>query len=311
MKIIFMGTADFAVPALRLLAAEHQVICVYSQPPRPGGRRGQELTLTPVHRAARELGLAVRNPVSLKEPVAQAALAALDADIAVVGAYGLILPRPVLAAPRFGCLNLHASLLPRWRGAAPIQRAILAGDTHSGVTIMRMEAGLDSGPMLARAETPLGSKTAGELTRELAQLGAGLIGEVLASPSRWPEVPQPQAGVCYAPKLSKAETRIDWKQSAELIERQIRAFAPAPGAWFELAGERYRVLSAAIVRLEMLGREIIGPRPEAGRVLDEHLTIACGEAALRPLLIQRAGRPAMACADLLRGRAIPAGTKLA
>jgi methionyl-tRNA formyltransferase len=301
MRIVFMGTPDFAVPALTaLVTAGHEVVAVYTQPPRPGGRRGKELTPTPVHRKAEELGIPVRHPASLKGAEEQAEFAALGADLAVVAAYGLILPQAVLDAPRHGCLNIHASLLPRWRGAAPIQRAILAGDEETGVTIMQMEAGLDTGPMLAIARTLVEDKTAGELTAELAELGAAILVEVLADlPSHRAE-PQPEEGVTYAKKIDKAESRLDFAESAEALARQVRAFAPAPGAWFEFEGERYRVLKA----------EVAAGEGASGVTLDDKLTIACGHAALRPVLIQRAGRPAMGVAELLRGRAVPAGTKL-
>lgn len=301
MKIVFMGTPDFAVPALRaLVAAGHQVLAAYTQPPRPGGRRGKELTPTPVHRAAEELGIPVRHPLSLKGADEQAAFAALDADIAVVAAYGLILPRAVLDAPHHGCLNIHASLLPRWRGAAPIHRAILAGDSETGVTIMQMEAGLDTGPMLAKVTTPVDGKTTGELTEELAASGADLMVAVLADLPKYPPQVQPEEGVTYAHKIDKAETRIDWSQPAQQVERQVRAFAPAPGAWFELEGERCKVLTAQLVE----------GQGAPGAVLDDALTIACGSGAIRPGLVQRAGRPAMATQDLLRGWAIAAGTQL-
>ncbi|MEA3264427.1 MAG: methionyl-tRNA formyltransferase [Pseudomonadota bacterium] len=302
MRIIFMGTPDFAVPALEaLVAAGHEVVAAYTQPPRPGGRRGKELTPTPVHRKAEELGIAVRHPASLKGAEEQAAFAALDADIAVVAAYGLILPQAVLDAPKHGCLNLHGSILPRWRGAAPIQRAILAGDAETGVDIMRMEAGLDTGPVLLEGRTPIDRKTAGELTEELAQIGARLIVEVLADLSAYPEQPQPDDGVTYAKKIDKAETRLDFSQDAAQVERQIRAFAPAPGAWFEYQGERCKVLAA----------DITDGGGASGEVLDDQLTIACATGAIRPTLVQRAGRPVMATADLLRGWAIAAGASLA
>ncbi len=296
-----MGTPDFAVPALEaLVAAGHEVIAVYTQPPRPGGRRGKELTPTPVHRKAEELGIEVRHPLSLKSPEEQAAFAALGADIAVVAAYGLILPQAVLDAPKHGCLNIHASLLTRWRGAAPIHRAILAGDKETGVTIMQMEAGLDTGPMLAKVTTPVEGKTTGELTAELAAQGADLMVTVLADLNAYPPEVQGEDGVTYAHKIDKAEARIDWAQPAEQIERQVRAFAPAPGAWFEFEGERCKVLAA----------ELAEGSSAAGTVLDDGLTVACGTGAIRPTLVQRAGRPAMATADLLRGWAIAAGAKL-
>jgi len=299
MRIVFMGTPDFAVPTLAaLVEAGHEVIAVYTQPPRPAGR-GKQPQSSPVQRAAEARGIAVHCPASLKGGEEQAAFAASGADIAVVAAYGLILPRAVLDAPKLGCLNVHASLLPRWRGAAPIQRAILAGDAKTGVTIMRMEAGLDTGPMLACEAVPVGDKSAGELTGELAEIGARLMAVVLAD---FPEeVPQPEFGVTFAPKIDKAETRLDFAGGADQAERQVRAFAPAPGAWFELAGERFRVLSA----------EVVAASGAPGEVLDERLTIACGTGALRPLRIQRAGRPVMDVADLLRGRAVPIGTSVA
>lgn len=294
-----MGTPDFAVPALKaLVAAGHEVLAAYTQPPRPGGRRGKELTPTPVHRAAQELGIPVRHPVSLKGAEEQAAFAALDADIAVVAAYGLILPQAVLDAPRLGCVNIHGSLLPRWRGAAPVQRAILAGDTETGVGIMQMEAGLDTGPVRAEARTQVDGKTTGELTVELAQMGASLVVEVLADFEGHPPLPQPADGVTYAHKIDKAETRLDFTRSAVAVERQVRAFHPA--AWFELAGERFRVLAA----------DIVDAAGEPGATMDDSLTIACASGAIRPTLVQRAGRPVMPTADLLRGLPVPAGTRL-
>jgi methionyl-tRNA formyltransferase len=301
MRVIFMGTPDFAVPALvALVDAGHDVVAVYSQPPRPAGR-GKQLQPSPVQREAEARGIPVRHPVSLKGADEQAGFAALNADVAVVAAYGLILPQAVLDAPRHGCLNIHASLLPRWRGAAPIQRAILAGDSVTGVTIMQMERGLDTGPMLAICRTPVDDKTAGELTAELAAAGGSLMLSVLADLPSHPAQPQPELGVTYAHKIDKAESRIDFTRAAEHIERQVRAFGPAPGAFFELEGERYRVLKA----------EVIGREGAPGHTLDDNLTIACGHGAIRPVLIQRAGRPVMDTAAFLRGRAMPAGMKLA
>ncbi len=300
MRIIFMGTPEFAVPTLEaLVAAGHEVVAVYSQPPRPAGR-GKKLQPSPVQLAAEAHGIEVRVPVSLKSADEQAAFSALEADVAVVAAYGLILPQAVLDAPRLGCLNVHGSLLPRWRGAAPVQRAILAGDDLTGVTIMQMERGLDTGPMLATVETPVAGKTAGELTAELAEKGAALMVAVLADLAAHPAVIQPEVGVTYAHKIDKAESRLDFARSAEEVERQIRAFAPVPGAFFELEGERYRVLAA----------EVVGGAGVAGVTLDDALTIACDSDAVRPTLIQRAGRPAMDAGALLRGRAIAAGTVL-
>jgi methionyl-tRNA formyltransferase len=287
------------VPTLEaLVTAGHEVVAVYTQPPRPGGRRGKELTPTPVHQAAEKLGIEVRHPEKLKDLAVEADFAACEADVAVVAAYGLILPQLILDTPKRGCLNVHASLLPHWRGAAPVQRAILAGDHVTGVTIMRMEAGLDTGPMLARASTPVEDKNAGELTAELAEIGAHLMVEVLANLAIHPGEPQSELEASYAKKIDKAETRIDFARDAEFIERQVRAFAPAPGAWFEFEGERYRILSA-----HAIGREGF-----TGTVLDDELTIACGHGAIRPVRIQRAGKPAMDTAELLRGRPIPQGT---
>ncbi|MBW8755099.1 MAG: methionyl-tRNA formyltransferase [Sphingomonadales bacterium] len=322
MRVIFMGTPDFAVPALvALVEAGHQVVAAYSQPPRPAGR-GKQLQPSPVQRQAEARGIPVRYPVSLKGAEEQAEFAALNADIAVVAAYGLILPRAILAAPRHGCLNIHASLLPRWRGAAPIQRAVLAGDAETGVCIMRMEAGLDTGPVLLTGRTSIDRKTAGELTAELAEMGASLMLEVLADLPEYPEVPQPEQGVTYASKVDKAEARLDFSQSAEQVERQVRAFAPAPGAFFELEGERYRVLAADIFPLPRGGGDLSRPdassveapgprlRGGAGFTLDDKLTIACGSGAIQPVLIQRAGRPVMETQAFLRGKPIPAGTVL-
>jgi len=300
MRIIFMGTPDFAVPTLdALVAAGHDICAVYSQPPRPAGR-GKALSPTPVHKRAEELGLAVHTPRTLKEEDDQRSFGDLNADMAVVAAYGLILPKPILEAPKFGCLNVHASLLPRWRGAAPVQRAILAGDAETGVTIMQMDVGLDTGGMRAIQSTPIGGKTGGALTTELAEIGADLLVDVLASLNDHPAIPQPEAGVTYAAKIDKAESRIDFTRPTLEIERQVRAFAPAPGAFFEYQGERFRILAAEC--LKSSGR--------AGEVIDAHLTIACGVGALRPLLIQRAGKSAMSPADLLRGFSLPAGTQL-
>ncbi|MHA6721262.1 methionyl-tRNA formyltransferase [Sphingomonas sp. RS6] len=300
MRIVFMGTPDFAVPVLdALVAAGHDIAAVYSQPPRPGGRRGKVLTPSPVHARADALGIAVRTPLSLRDAEAQAAFAALDADVAVVAAYGLILPRPVLAAPRLGCLNVHGSLLPRWRGAAPIERAILAGDAETGVGIMQMEAGLDTGPVRLEGRTPIDRKTAGALRAELAMMGAALMVQVLADFDAHPAVPQPDEGVTYAAKIDKAEARLDFTRSAVEVERAVRAFNPAPGAFFELGGERFRVHAADLV-------DASGP---AGTVGDD-LLIHCGEGAIRPTLIQRAGRGAMTVGELLRGLPIPAGTQL-
>jgi methionyl-tRNA formyltransferase len=299
-RVIFMGTPDFAVPALRALhAAGHEIACVYTQPPRPAGR-GKRLSPSPVQLAAEALGLPVRSPVSLKGAEAQAEFSALGADVAVVAAYGLILPRAVLDAPVHGCLNIHASLLPRWRGAAPIHRAVMAGDAETGVTIIQMEAGLDTGPMLHKATVPVGRKTTGELTEELAALGAEAMVEVLADLAAFPPEAQDDAAAIYAPKIDKAESRIDWAENAEVIERKVRGLAPFPGAWFELEGERVKLL---------LGESVAGSGTP-GTVLDEDCTIACGTGAIRPLLLQRAGKPVLERAEFLRGRAVAAGVVL-
>jgi methionyl-tRNA formyltransferase len=300
MRIAFMGTPDFAVPTLEaLIAAGHDVAAVYTQPPRPAGR-GKALRPSPVQLRAEAEGIEVRAPRSLRDADAQAAFAALGLDAAVVAAYGLILPRAILDSPRLGCLNVHASLLPRWRGAAPIQRAILAGDRLTGITIMRMEAGLDTGPMLATTAIEIGRKTAGELTEELARLGAEWMVGVLARIDRIGPRPQREESATYAPKIGKEESRLDFTRPAAQVERQVRAFNPAPGAWFEAGGERIRLLAAEPARGE----------GEPGTVLDDRLTIACGEGALLPTLVQRAGRAPMSAAELLRGFAIPPGSRL-
>lgn len=298
MRIIFMGTPDFAVPTLAALHdAAHEIVAVYTQPPRRAGR-GKQLQPTPVHKEAEIRHLEVRHPVSLRDEAEQSAFAALKADVAVVAAYGLILPVPILEAPRMGCINVHASLLPHWRGAAPIQRAILAGDPVTGITIMQMAKGLDTGAILTTARTPIDRKTAGELTEELAEIGAQLmVGTLIDLPSLHP-VEQDDDQATYAAKIDKAEARIDFAQPAVQVERQVRAFAPAPGAFFELDGERYRVLAADIVEQD----------GAPGTVLDDALTIACGEQAMRPVTIQRAGKPAMETAALLRGKPIVPGT---
>ena len=297
MRIIFMGSPDFAVPALNaLVEAGHDIAAVYCQPPRPAGR-GKADRKTAVHERAEQLGLDVRTPRTLRNAGEQAKFAALEADLAVVAAYGLILPKPILEAPRLGCVNIHASLLPRWRGAAPIQRAILAGDTVSGVTIMQMDEGLDTGPMLLARELPLDRKNAGQVTEELAQLGGQALLEWLHEQS--PARPQPNEGATYAPKIDKAEARIDWRLPAEEIDRQIRAFAPWPGAWFEVDGERIKLLEA-VPDTDASG--------QPGEVLDDSLTIAVGTGYIRPLKVQRAGKSAMTPGELLRGFAIPKGT---
>ena len=300
MRIAFMGTPEFAVPALdALVAAGHDVAAVYTQPPRPAGR-GKKLQASAVQLHAEALGLEVRAPISLRNSDALAAFTALDLDAAVVAAYGLILPQAILDAPKRGCLNIHGSLLPRWRGAAPVQRAILAGDRQTGVMVMQMEAGLDTGPVRAEAATDIAAKTAGELTAELAMMGAGLMLQVLANLDGFPAAVQPAECVTYAAKIDKAETRLDFSQSAQQAERQVRAYNPAPGAWFEYGGERYRVLTAVLSARD----------GETGAVIDDALTIACNGGAIQPTIIQRAGKPAMPLAEFLRGNVIPIGTRL-
>lgn len=296
MRIVFMGTPGFAVQALdALVAAGHDVLAVYTRAPQPAGR-GKALAKSAVHLRAEALGLPVITPRTLKDADAQATFAAHGADVAVVAAYGLLLPQPVLDAPRRGCINIHASLLPRWRGAAPIQRAILAGDAETGVTIMQMEAGLDTGPMISAAATPVGSKTAGALTSELAIMGAELLVEALEGPLA--SLSQPMDGVTLAPKIAKAEARLDFSRPAVDLERAIRAYNPAPGAWTQIGGER----------LKILGAEVLAGDFTPGVIADAQLTIGTSAGGLRPVLVQRAGKPAMATADLLRGWALPPGT---
>ncbi|MBA3676376.1 MAG: methionyl-tRNA formyltransferase [Sphingosinicella sp.] len=301
MRIAFMGTPEFAVPTLdALVAAGHELAAVYSQPPRPAGR-GKGLRPSPVQARAEALGIEVRTPSTLRGEAERSDFAALDVDVAVVAAYGLILPTPILEAPKRGCLNVHGSILPRWRGAAPIHRAILAGDGETGITIMGMERGLDTGPIYAVRRTSIDGKTAGELTEELAAIGAAMMVDVLDRlPSLTPE-PQPEDGITYAAKIEKEEARLDFTQAAAAVERQIRAFNPAPGAFFEFQSERIKILTAVIGDLE----------GEPGLVLDHGLAIACGEGSIVPGLVQRAGRGVMAPSEMLRGFVIPAGTKLA
>jgi len=299
MRIVFMGSPEFAVPSLNaLVEAGHEVVAVYSQPPRPAGR-GKGERKTAVQERAEELGIQVRTPRTLRDEEEQARFRALDADLAVVAAYGLILPKAILEAPKAGAINVHASLLPRWRGAAPIQRAILAGDEVSGITIMRMDEGLDTGPMLLKRELDIRGKTGGQVTEELAKLGADALVEWLDKPS--PPQAQPENGVTYASKIDKAETRIDWRQTPEQIERQVRAFALAPGAWFEANGERIKLLQAVV------GTDASGV---PGQVLDDCLNVACGSGYIRPLKVQRAGRAPMTTGELLRGFPVPKGTVL-
>ncbi|MGH6894057.1 MAG: methionyl-tRNA formyltransferase [Dongiaceae bacterium] len=303
-RIIFMGTPGFAAVALKALVdAGHDVVAAYSRPPRPGGRRGLELQKSPAHAFAEERGIPVRTPVSLKSADEIAAFLALKADVAVVAAYGLILPKAVLEAPRHGCLNIHASLLPRWRGAAPIQRAIMEGDTETGITIMRMDEGLDTGPMILKKSLPIGpDMNAGALHDALADLGARLILDALA---KWPDdlqpVPQPAEGVTYAAKIIKEECRIDWRRGAVELDRQLRGLSPSPGAFAEINGERVTILAA-----DLIVRQTGAP----GLVTDDRLTIACGEGGLRPTLVKRAGKRAMSTEEMLRGFPAPKGAQL-
>jgi methionyl-tRNA formyltransferase len=300
MRLAFMGSPDFAVPALRALhAAGHEIAAIYAQPPRPAGR-GQRETPCPVHREALALGLPVRTPARVRRDTAEhEAFAALDLDAAVVAAYGLILPKPMLDAPRRGCLNIHASLLPRWRGAAPIHAAILAGDAESGVTIMRMEEGLDTGPMLLKEATPISAETTVQALHDsLAEIGARLILRALAEDP--PGIPQPDEGVTYAPKLTKEDGRLDWTQDAATLERRVRALNPWPGTFFGHGGEQVRVLAARV-------------EPGAGApgtVLDDAALIACGAGALRLTRLQRPGRAPLPADAFLRGCALPRGSVL-
>ena len=301
MRIAFLGTPDFSVPALdALLSAGHEVTCVYTQPPRPAGR-GKAERRSPVHDRAEAGGSSVRTPKTLRDPNVQAAFAALNLDAAVVVAYGLILPQPVLDSPAHGCINIHASLLPRWRGAAPIQRAILAGDAETGITIMQMDAGLDTGPELLRKPVLLAPDTnAGMLHEALAETGGRLIVAALAGieDGTLQAVPQSETGDTYAQKIKRGEERSDWSQPATMLDRHVRAFAPWPGAWFEHDGDRIKVLKAAIAATD----------GAPGEVMDDALTVACGEGALRLMTVQRAGRAALTAADYLRGRPVAAGT---
>ena len=301
MRIVFMGTPDFACHALQALAdAGHEIICVYSQPPRPAGR-GQDLRKSPVHQLAEKRGISVRTPISLKSSEEQQAFADLKADAAVVVAYGLLLPRPVLDAPRFGCFNIHASLLPRWRGAAPIQRAVMAGDTETGVSIMRMEEGLDTGPVLTVGRLPITAETtAGNLHDDLARLGAKLIVEALQTPDA-PGTVQTADGVTYARKIDKAEAHIDFSRPAVDVRNHIHGLSPFPGAWFAFKGQRIKLLKVAL-------SDATG---SYGTTVDDRLTIACGSGAIQVLELQREGKGVMKVDDFLRGTAIPAGTELA
>ena len=296
MRVVFMGTPDFSVPVLEaLVAAGHEIAAVYCQPPRPAGR-GKKLRPTPVHSRAEALGLEVRHPESLKTSDSQADFAALNADVAVVVAYGLLLPQAILDAPKHGCLNIHASLLPRWRGAAPIHRAIMAGDAETGVCIMQMEAGLDTG-----AATPIGSEeTTAQLHDRLSQMGAEAIVEALAKPQVLTPEPQPDQGVTYAHKIDKAEARVDWAEDAKNIDRKIRGLSPFPGAFTEYDGQRIKLLASRFVDLD----------GAAGTLLDDALTVACGTGAVQLTRLQRAGKSAQTAEEFLRGVPLSKGMSL-
>ncbi|GIL40016.1 methionyl-tRNA formyltransferase [Roseiterribacter gracilis] len=298
MRVAFLGTPEFAVPALDAIAkAGHEIVCVYSQPPRPAGR-GHKLVASPIQHWAEANGIEVRTPVSLKDEAVRDAFRNLKLDVAVVAAYGLILPRAILDAPTYGCLNIHASLLPRWRGAAPIERAILAGDAQTGVTIMQMEVGLDTGPMLLTERVAIGPRTtATALTNELSALGAKAIVQALADIKHLTPQTQPADGVTYAAKLTREEGRIDWTRNVVDLDRQVRALNPRPGVWFEAGGERVKLLRAAIM-----------PGPAGappGTLLDDDLTVACGDGALRLTELQRAGKAAQPATEFRRGFTLP------
>ena len=300
LRLAFMGTPDFAVPTLaELIAQGHDIAAVYSQPPRPKGR-GMALEPGPVHKFAESARLPVRTPVSLKGAAEQEEFAALKLDAAIVVAYGLLLPKAILEAPRLGCFNLHGSLLPRWRGAAPIQRAVMAGDEETGVMVMQMDEGLDTGPVLMAERVRIGRKTSGELTSELSRLGADLMVRALGALERGGVTPQAQStdGVTYAKKITKDEARIDWSKSAAEIDCLIRGLAPSPGAFTEVKGERLKVLYAMPVK----------DRGEPGEVITDDLTVACGDGALKLLKVQRAGKGVMEARELLKGFALPPGT---
>ncbi|SFB07549.1 methionyl-tRNA formyltransferase [Poseidonocella pacifica] len=301
MKLIFMGTPEFSVPSLEALhEAGHDIVCVYSQPPRRAGR-GKKERPGPVHARAEALGLPVRTPTTLRNEDAQQDFAALGADVAVVVAYGLILPQPVLDSPTHGCLNIHASLLPRWRGAAPIHRAIMAGDAETGVCIMQMEAGLDTGPVLLREAVSIGrTETTGHLHDRLSDLGAKLIVDALDRLSELDAVPQPTDGVTYAAKIDKAEAQVDWSRPAAEVDAQIRALSPFPGAWIMRDGQR----------IKLLGSELAEGRGAPGEVLDDNMLVACGEGAVRMSHLQREGRGPQSAEEFLRGLKISAGDTL-
>ena len=299
MRVIFMGTPDFSVPVLQALATEHEIVAVYCQPPRPAGR-GKKERPTAVHQTANRLGLPVRHPLNFKDAETRAEFSALKADVAVVVAYGLILPQAVLDAPAKGCLNIHASLLPRWRGAAPIHRAIMAGDARTGVCVMQMEAGLDTGPVLMRRETDITPEdTTGSLHDRLSDMGAALIVESLGKLDQLVPEPQSEQGTTYAKKIDKAEAQVDWARPNTEVDRHIRGLSPFPGAWSMVDGQRIKLL---------MSRKADG-QGSAGMVLDDQLTVACGSGAVQLLRLQRAGKGAMTPADFLRGFPISKGQR--
>jgi len=306
LRVAFMGTPEFSVPTLaEIIASGHEVVCVYSQPPRPAGR-GKALRKSSVQQFAEDQGIEVRHPTSLKGTEEQAAFAALDLDVAIVVAYGLILPQVILDAPRLGCLNVHASLLPRWRGAAPIHRAIMAGDEETGVMVMQMDTGLDTGPVLLGEQTPIGAnETTGELHDRLAQTGASLMGRALAALSRGglDATPQAEEGMTYAAKIDKSESRINWNKPATEVDQMIRGLMPFPGAFFELPGEKP-------LRVKILRASVTEQSGEAGTIIGPDLTIACADGAISIAEVQPAGKSAMAAAAFLNGRDVPSGTKL-
>ncbi|OHV73209.1 methionyl-tRNA formyltransferase [Ensifer sp. LCM 4579] len=309
LRIIFMGTPDFAVPTLAALAeAGHEVVAVYTQPPRPGGRRGLDLQKSPVHQAAELLGAPVLTPVNFKDPADRQRFRGFDADVAVVVAYGLLLPEEILSGTRHGCYNGHASLLPRWRGAAPIQRAIMAGDSETGMMVMKMDKGLDTGPVALTKRVAIGeAMTAGELHDRLMHVGASLMKEAMAKleAGDLTLTLQPDEGVVYAAKITKDETRIDFSKPAREVHNHIRGLSPFPGAWFELE------TAGRIERTKVLGSELAEGTGKPGMVLDETLTIACGEGAVRPTRLQRAGGKALPAAEFLRGTPVAAGSRIA
>ena len=302
LRVIFMGTPDFSVPTLAALAeAGHDIPAVYTQPPRPAGRRGLDLVPSPVERKARELGLAVRSPVSLRAEEEQNAFRDLAADVAVVVAYGLLLPKPVLEGARFGCFNGHASLLPRWRGAAPIQRAIMAGDHETGMMIMKMDEGLDTGPVALEERTPIGpDATAGELHDRLMRIGAGLMIRALGELERGTLelTPQPSEGATYARKIDKAESRVDWSRPAAEVHNSIRGLSPFPGAWCEME------IGRGMERVKLLRSTLADGSGKSGAVLDDRLTIACGDGAVRLVELQRAGGKPLKAEEFLRGASL-------